>query len=64
MLQSFVKINTIQVNFEKFQHCFSLHYILNKICIRNTKSNKYLIFFYLNLHCELNLNTTFFIKFY
>ena len=33
------------VNFEKFQHCFSLHYINNKICIRNTKSNKYLMLF-------------------
>ena len=47
------------VNFKKFQHCFSLHYINNKIFIRNTKLNKYLICFNLNLHCELNLITTF-----
>ena len=63
MIQSICKDKYHTVNFEKFQHCFSLHYINNKICIYNTKSDKSLIIFNLNLHCELNLITTFFIKF-
>ena len=52
MIQSYGTEKYHTVNFENFQHCFSLHYINNKICIRNTKLNKYLIYIILNLHCE------------
>ena len=52
MIQSYGTEKYHTVNFENFQHCFSLHSINKKISIRNTKLNKYLIYIILNLHCE------------